>query len=117
MTKREVFQLLKLIAVYYDPFEINQEKVNEWFTLLKNDSYSRLEKNLRQHVARSPYAPRISDLIRTKENGARFIPDYEETRAFLNTQTKPASEEVVQQSLAKIREILGIQRRGENGWE
>ena len=111
MTKREVFQLLKLISVYYDPYEINQEKVNQWFTLLKDDSYSRLEKNLRQHVAHSPYAPRISDLIRT--NG-EWCPGHTQTMKKLvpfYNQTKPASEEVVQQSLAKIREILGIQER------
>jgi hypothetical protein len=113
MTKREVFQLLKLISVYYDPYEINQEKVDEWFTVLKHDSFSRLEKNLRKHVAGSPYAPRVSDLIRKPENSSRAIPNVEETIAFLYHQEKPASEEVVQQSLARMREILGIQR-GEN---
>ena len=44
MTKREVFQLLKLISVYYDPYEIHQEKVDEWFTVLKNDSFTRLRE-------------------------------------------------------------------------
>src|SRR3954470_16637917 len=99
MTKREVFQLLKLISVYYDPYEIHQEKVDEWFTVLKNDSFSRLEKNLRKHVAGSPYAPRVSDLIRKPKNSSRAIPDVEETIAFLYHQEKTASEEVVQQSL------------------
>ena len=68
MTKREVFQLLKLISVYYDPYEIHQEKVDEWFAVLKHDSFTNLEKNLRKHVAGSPYAPRVSDLIRKPEN-------------------------------------------------
>ncbi|MCQ6276012.1 hypothetical protein JMM81_13810 [Bacillus sp. V3B] len=113
MTKREVFQLLKLISVYYDPYEIHQEKVNEWFAVLKNDSFSRLEKNLRKHVAGSPYAPRVSDLVRKPETGPRAIPNVEETIAFLYHREKPASDEVVQASLARMREILGIQR-GEN---
>lgn len=110
MTKREVFQLLKLISVYYDPYEIHQEKVDEWFTVLKNDSFSRLEKNLRRHVAGSPYAPRVSDLIRKPEVSSRAIPNVEETIAFLYQPRKRASDEVVNESLAKIREILGIQR-------
>jgi len=113
MTKREVFQLLKLISVYYDSYEIHQEKVDEWFQVVKEYSYSRLEENLRKHVAHSPYAPRISDLIRKPENGSRAIPNYEETLNFLSKKEKHASDEVVRQSLAKIREILGIER-GEN---
>ena len=113
MTKREVFQLLKLISVYYDPYEINQEKVDEWFAVLKHDSFTNLEKNLRKHVAGSPYAPRVSDLIRKPENNSRAIPNVEETTVFLDQQIKPASVEVVHESLARIREILGIER-GEN---
>jgi hypothetical protein len=38
MTKK-VFQLLSLIAVYYDSYDINQRKVDERHILLKNDSY------------------------------------------------------------------------------
>jgi len=110
MTKREVFQLLKLISVYYESYEIYQEKVNQWFTILKEYEYHKLEKNLRRHVAHSPYAPKVSDLIRQPENGSRAIPNVEETRNFLYKKEVLASEEVVQRSLAKIREILGIQR-------
>ncbi|WP_084786764.1 replicative helicase loader/inhibitor [Bacillus tuaregi] len=110
MTKREVFQLLKLISVYYEAYEINQEKVDQWFMMLQDYPYSRLEKNLRKHVAFSPYAPKVSDLIRTADNGSRAIPNVEETLAFLYKKQKPASPEVVQQSLTKIREILGIKR-------
>ena len=113
MTKKEVFQLLSLIAVYYDSYEINQRKVDEWHVLLKHDSYHRLEKNLRSHAEISPYPPRISELIRKPEHGSRFIPDVEETLGFLYQPIQRASEEVVQQSLAEIRKILGI-RRGEN---
>jgi|tagenome__1003787_1003787.scaffolds.fasta_scaffold20461409_2 hypothetical protein len=67
MTKREVFQLLHLISVYYVPYEINQEKVDEWYYLLKEDYFSRLEKNLHKHAAYSSYAPRVAKLIRKPE--------------------------------------------------
>ena len=82
MTKK-VFQLLSLIAVYYDSYDINQRKVDEWHILLKNDSYQRLEKNLRGHAEMSLYPPRVFKLIRKLEHGSRFIPDYEETLDFL----------------------------------
>jgi len=108
MTKRDVFELLKLISVYYESYEINQEKVDQWFKMLKDYQYGLLERNLRRHVACSPYAPKVSDLIRHPENGSRAIPNVEETRSFLKQNQKPASEEVVQRSLAKIREILCI---------
>ena len=42
MTKREVFQLLKLIAVYYDSFDLQQEKVDEWFAVLKRRKFSKV---------------------------------------------------------------------------
>lgn len=110
MTKREVFQLLKLISVYYDSFDFQQEKVDEWFALLKGEDFQRLEENLRKHVAYSPYPPRISELLCKPENGARAIPNGEDTKVILYVKEKPASKEVVERSLAQIREILGIQR-------
>lgn len=108
MTKREVFQILKLIGLYYDSFEISQEKVDEWYSMLKNQSFSALEKHVREHAAHSSYPPKISELIRKPEFGSRAIPNTEETMSFLHTQIQPASEEFVQKSLAQIRQILGI---------
>ena len=35
MIKRETFELLKRIAVFYDQFVVNQEKVNMWHEVLK----------------------------------------------------------------------------------
>ena len=111
MTKREVFQLLKLISVYYDSFDFDQTRVDEWHAVLKVESYHRMEENLRKHVARSPYPPRISELICKAENSSRAIPNGDDTKYILYVKEKPASKEVVERSLAKIREILGIKRR------
>lgn len=110
MTKREVFQLLKLISHFYDSFIITQEKVDEWYQILKKYSFDKLENNVRNYVTSSSYAPRISDLIQKPESGYRAIPNAEETLQFLYQKEKSASEEVIQQSLAKIRAVLGIQR-------
>ena len=38
MTKREVFQLLKQISIYYDSFELEPEKVTEWYSVLKGET-------------------------------------------------------------------------------
>jgi len=115
MTKREVFNLLKLISVYYDSFELKQEKVDEWYSVLRGESFQRLEENLRKHVAQSSYPPKVSELICKTEAGSRAIPDEDETRYILILKEKPASKEVVEQSLAKIREILGIQGEKTDG--
>ncbi len=110
MTKREVFQILKLIGLYYDSFEINQEKVDEWYLMLKKQTFSTLQKHVREHATLSAYPPKISELIRKPAFGARDIPNAEETRVFLYRQEPRASEETVQKSLAQIRDILGIER-------
>ena len=61
----------------------------------------------------SPYPPRVSELVCKPESGARAIPNGEDTKYILTSKEKPASKEVVERSLAQIREILGI-KRGEN---
>ena len=63
MTKRELFKLLKLISIYYDSFDLQQEKVDEWCCILKGESYQRMEENLRKHVAYSPYPPRFQSCL------------------------------------------------------
>ena len=110
MTKREVFQLLKQISIYYDSFELEPEKVAKWYTVLKGESLQKLEENLRKHVEHSPYPPRVSELVCKSENGSRAIPNGEDTKYIIYVKDKPASKEVVERSLAQIREILGIKR-------
>jgi hypothetical protein len=45
-----------------------------------------------------------------KQEGSRIIPNAEETKNLLIRNYVPASEEVVQDNLAKMRAILGIKR-------
>jgi hypothetical protein len=110
MTKKEVFQILKLIKLYYDSFEVNQERVDEWYLMLKNQPFSTLQKHIREHAAHSAYPPKICELIRKPVLGSRDIPNVEETRVFLHRQEPRASEETVQKSLEQMREILGMKR-------
>jgi hypothetical protein len=67
--------------------------VDEWYYLLKEDSFSRPKKNSHKHAAHSAYAPRVSELIRNPENGSRAIPNYEEALDFFNKKIEGASKE------------------------
>ena len=109
MTKREVFQLMVMIASYYDSFVINQEKVDTWFKLLERFSFEVIEGNLLAYVTESPYPPKLSDLVK-KPAGLRVIPSCVETEMIILQEDRPASPKVVQTNLAKMRKILGITR-------
>ncbi|KAF0820872.1 MULTISPECIES: replicative helicase loader/inhibitor [unclassified Cytobacillus] len=110
MTKRETYTLLALIAVYYEQFEVNQQKIDYWHELLHPYEIEELQLNLYRHVEESPYSPKISDLVRKPMAVSRAIPDCRDTALIVPTSWKPAREEVVQAELAKMREILGIAR-------
>lgn len=111
MTKDEVFELMSLIDEYYDCFSPDQRKINAWYEALKKTSFEELKQNLVAFAKVSPVPPKVSDLIRKKTASSRDIPNVMETMAFLSRHVEPAKEEVVQQELAKMREILGIRRR------
>ena len=88
----------------------NRRKWTEWYCVLKGETLQRMEENLRKHVAHSPYPPRVSELVCKPENGSRAIPNGEDTKYIIYVKDKPASKEVVERSLAQIREILGIKK-------
>lgn len=110
MTKRETFALLSLIAIYYEQFELNQQRVDSWFAVLKDHSYELLEKNLLVYVTKSPYPPKISELFQIQPVNSRVVPNEESTSFLLQMPYEPAKEEVVQEELRKMRELLGIKR-------
>ena len=108
MMKRETFELLKRIVVFYDQFEVNQEKVNLWHEVLKGYPFAEIQGNLLAFVKASSFPPKVSDLI-SKSTNSKTIPNAEETLK-RTSRLKPASEIVVQRELAKMRAILGIDR-------
>ena len=110
MTKRDVFQLLRMIASYYESFVVNQEKVDTWYRLLHQFSFEAVEENLLAYVTESPYPPKLSDLVKKPHAASRVVPSCDETKVILWQRNRPASPEAVQEYLAKIRVILGIVR-------
>ena len=108
MIKRETFELLKKIAVFYDQFEVNQEKVNLWYEVLREYSLAEIQGNLFTFVKNSSYPPKLAELI-AHANLIKMVPNLVETRQ-TTSKLLPASETVVQRELAKMRTILGITR-------
>jgi len=109
-TKRETYTLLEQIYLYYEQFQINQQKIDSWHEALSEYSYERLHQNLLKYVKHSSFPPKICDLISSSDGQSRAIPNAEETYRLLMDRPCPASEEVVQVELAKMRKLLGIQR-------
>lgn len=109
MTKRETFSLMARIAVYYEQFELDQKKLDSWHEVLKDCNLEELEAALQAHVSTSVYPPKIADLLK-KPQETRVVPGPEETKRITAGNEKPASREVMQSELEKVRAILGIGR-------
>lgn len=109
-TKRETYALLEQICLYYEQFQINQQKIDGWHEVLKDFSYDHLQGNLLKYVTHASFPPKICDLISTSDRISRAIPDAMETHTNLMNDQPPANEEVVKAELANIRKLLGIQR-------
>ncbi|WP_316572720.1 hypothetical protein [Neobacillus sp. YIM B06451] len=110
MTKREVLTILRMIESYYDQFVIDEEKVDNWHMVLKESTFGHCEQRVLHHAAISPYPPKICDFSIHTVGAGRAIPTSVETLGVIWQQERPASDEVVQLHLARIREILGIER-------
>ncbi|NRD79796.1 hypothetical protein HPT25_20890 [Bacillus sp. BRMEA1] len=110
MIKRETFELLKQIAVFYDQFEVNQEKVNLWHQMLRDSNFEDVRNNLYTYVKESAFPPKVSDLM-AKSTPAMTTPNTDETKEIMKKRSTPAREDVVQRELANMRAILGIVRR------
>lgn len=68
MTKKECYQLMDLIQVYYEKFEFDQHKLDGWYTILQEYSYDKVHKTLLGFVEEFPHPPKISDLVQSSRN-------------------------------------------------
>ena len=110
VTKKELFQLLQILRCYYEQFEVNQEKFDAWYRVLRLEEFDTVKKNLENYVKHSLYVPKISDLVRTEGVRTYLVPSSEETKMSLSSEIQTASADVIQTELAKMRQILGIER-------
>ena len=110
MTKKELFQLLQILRHYYEQFELNQEKLDAWYRVLRYEEFDIVKQKLEAFVKHSVYAPKISDLLKKDSTVDYIVPNSEETKRSLPTSVQTSSDEVAQAELAKMRRILGIER-------
>lgn len=109
MIKWETFELLKQIAVFYEQFTVDQQKVDLWHEVLKGYTFDEVEAKLHRFVQESDFPPKIADLVK-KPKSTNTTSNQEETMTYIIRKPQPAPEMVVQTELAKMREILGIVR-------
>jgi hypothetical protein len=114
-TKRETYALLEQINLYYEQFQITQQKIDSWHEVLIDFSYEKLQRNLLKYVTYSSFPPKICDLISASDRISRAIPDVTETYAQLMNDQPSANKEVIKSELANICNLLGIKREDENG--
>ncbi|WP_420490519.1 replicative helicase loader/inhibitor [Neobacillus drentensis] len=75
MIKRETFALLTRITVFYDQFEVNQEKVNLWHEVLREYPLTEIQGNLLTFVRNSSYPPKLAELIAC-DNRMKRVPTW-----------------------------------------
>lgn len=71
MTKAEVFEILKFLKNTYYNFEVTQERIDTWYTLLKNNRYEVVMKNVERHALEKKYPPTISEIKENKNPAYR----------------------------------------------
>ncbi|RFU63686.1 hypothetical protein D0469_19360 [Peribacillus saganii] len=107
MTKRETFEILKLIGDYYGQFTVDQQKIDAWNEALKTYSFQQIKQNLVCYVTQSPAPPKISDLVKQNPAGGHTAPGAHQT---LDLEWEPAVEQDIREELQRLRKILGIRK-------
>jgi hypothetical protein len=46
ISKNQTFEIMTLITDFYDQFEINQNKIDSWHLILKNEDFDKVKHNL-----------------------------------------------------------------------
>ncbi|MEK4236509.1 replicative helicase loader/inhibitor [Paenibacillus sp. FSL H7-0714] len=64
MNNQETSSLLAVIKTAFPEFAISNEVIQVWYLFLQEIPYDRAQRNLRDHIATSRFAPRIADVIR-----------------------------------------------------
>ena len=72
MTKANVLELFKLIKSIYPNFEVTQEKINIWASVMKDMDFDRVMARAREHVQENKFPPTIAEIsaYAPKENKA-----------------------------------------------
>ncbi|MGN1385952.1 MAG: replicative helicase loader/inhibitor [Bacillus sp. (in: firmicutes)] len=115
MTKKQLYEIGKLMKRYYEQVKFDQEKLDAWYEILQDYDFETVKANLEAYVKHSDFPPKIKDLIAEGEKQHSIVPGYEETVVLLADMETGSPSEVAQQELAKMRAILGIKEIGDDG--
>lgn len=97
MNNEETSSLLAVIKTAFPEFVITQEVIQVWHLFLQEIPYNRAQRNLRDHIATSRFAPRIADVIREDLQQPKTVYEIqrqEQEQAILELQEYHATEDV-----------------------
>ncbi|OHR73978.1 hypothetical protein HMPREF3291_05175 [Bacillus sp. HMSC76G11] len=66
MNKEQVFEVLSLISAAYPKFDFDQNKLNTWHRLLKDQNPEVIIRNTERYVLENRFPPSIADLREKK---------------------------------------------------
>jgi hypothetical protein len=82
MIKKEAFNIMQYVKVFYERFEINQEKINAWYNVLQAEDFQEVRKIVEVYARTNKFPPTVAELLPTKQlNGVMSV---EQTRAHLD---------------------------------
>ncbi|PGS60710.1 hypothetical protein COC69_33195, partial [Bacillus cereus] len=67
MTKKQTFELLKMIHAVFTNFDITQEKIDTWTVILKEYEFEEIKENYIAYIKTAKLAPKPSDMIKNQE--------------------------------------------------
>lgn len=75
MTKKDVVDLFKIIVAVYPNFEVNQDKIDIWHRLLKDQDSTIILNNAERFVLENRFPPNIADLreVRLESKTNNFL--------------------------------------------
>lgn len=67
MNREKVFEVLRLISDVYPNFDFDQNKIDTWARLLKNQNPAVIMRNAENYVINNKFPPSIYDLYSAKK--------------------------------------------------
>lgn len=66
--KDQVFEIMSMFRDVYNNFDFDQQKLNTWHSLLKNQDLDTVLKNAERLVLESKFPPSLAELLEVKKD-------------------------------------------------
>lgn len=82
MNREQVYEVLKLLSNAYPNFDFDQDKINTWARLLKDQNPAVVMRNAEKYALENKFPPTLSDLrVKSREafksNAIEIIAEWE----------------------------------------